>query len=60
VIVLIQPSIGVAQQCFMFQLQVAVTSEPGEGLIIAFRDYDKKFSPHVVSCNTKQLVVTIL
>jgi hypothetical protein len=33
----------------MFQLQVAVTSEPGEGHIIAFRDYDKKFSSHVVS-----------
>ncbi|XP_069699902.1 translocon-associated protein subunit beta [Periplaneta americana] len=30
------------------ELQVAVTSEPGEGLIIAFRDYDKKFSPHVL------------
>ncbi|GLG95713.1 hypothetical protein R5R35_011743 [Gryllus longicercus] len=30
------------------ELQLAVTSEPGEGLIIAFRDYDKKFSPHVL------------
>ncbi|PNF41412.1 Translocon-associated protein subunit beta [Cryptotermes secundus] len=30
------------------ELQVAVTSEPGEGLIIAFRDYDKKFSSHVL------------
>nr|QBH72916.1 translocon-associated protein, beta subunit precursor [Orthoderella ornata] len=30
------------------ELQVAVTSEPGEGLIIAFKDYDKKFSPHVL------------
>lgn len=29
-------------------MQVAVTSEPGEGLIIAFKDYDKKFSPHLV------------
>lgn len=29
--------------------QLAVSSEPGEGGIIAFRDYDKKFSPHVVS-----------
>ncbi|XP_067007858.2 translocon-associated protein subunit beta [Anabrus simplex] len=28
--------------------QIAVTSEPGEGLIIAFKDYDKKFSPHVL------------
>nr|QBH72912.1 translocon-associated protein, beta subunit precursor [Franklinothrips vespiformis] len=30
------------------QVQIAVTSEPGEGGIIAFRDYDKKFSPHVL------------
>lgn len=29
-------------------IQYAVSSEPGEGLIIAFRDYDKKFSSHVV------------
>ncbi|EEB15815.1 translocon-associated protein subunit beta precursor, putative [Pediculus humanus corporis] len=29
-------------------LQYAVTSEPGEGLIVAFRDYDKKFSSHVL------------
>lgn len=28
--------------------QLAVSSEPGEGGIIAFRDYDKKFSPHVL------------
>ncbi|KAJ1526233.1 hypothetical protein ONE63_009390 [Megalurothrips usitatus] len=28
------------------ELQFAVTSEPGEGGIIAFRDFDKKFSPH--------------
>nr|QBH72918.1 translocon-associated protein, beta subunit precursor [Thermobia domestica] len=28
--------------------QLAVTSEPGEGVIIAFRDYDRKFSPHVL------------
>jgi len=30
------------------QIQVAVTSEPGEGVIIAFKDYDKKFSPHLL------------
>ncbi|XP_046999804.1 translocon-associated protein subunit beta [Schistocerca americana] len=30
------------------ELQVAATSEPGEGLIIPFKDYDKKFSPHVL------------
>lgn len=30
------------------RLQVAVSSEPGEGLVVAFRDYDKKFSSHVV------------
>lgn len=28
--------------------QHAVTSEPGEGYIVAFRDYDKKFSPHLL------------
>ncbi|XP_059487492.1 translocon-associated protein subunit beta [Neocloeon triangulifer] len=30
------------------QVQVAVTSEPGEGAIVAFKDYDRKFSPHVL------------
>ncbi|KAK3910337.1 Translocon-associated protein subunit beta [Frankliniella fusca] len=30
------------------QPQFAVSSEPGEGGIIAFRDFDKKFSPHVL------------
>uniref|UniRef100_A0A1B6L274 Translocon-associated protein subunit beta n=1 Tax=Graphocephala atropunctata TaxID=36148 RepID=A0A1B6L274_9HEMI len=30
------------------RVQVAVTSEPGEGVIIAFKDYDKKFSPHLL------------
>uniref|UniRef100_A0A1B6CTP5 Translocon-associated protein subunit beta n=1 Tax=Clastoptera arizonana TaxID=38151 RepID=A0A1B6CTP5_9HEMI len=30
------------------QVQVAVTSEPGEGVIIAYKDYDKKFSPHLL------------
>lgn len=31
------------------RLQVAVSSEPGEGLIVSFRDYDKQFSSHVVN-----------
>ncbi|XP_075217581.1 signal sequence receptor beta isoform X2 [Lycorma delicatula] len=30
------------------QVQIAVTSEPGEGLIIAYKDFDKKFSPHLL------------
>ncbi|XP_012253765.1 translocon-associated protein subunit beta [Athalia rosae] len=30
------------------RLQVAISSEPGEGLVVAFRDYDKKFSSHVI------------
>lgn len=34
------------------RLQVAVSSEPGEGLIVAYRDYDKQFSSHVVNTNT--------
>lgn len=27
---------------------IGLTSEPGEGGIVAFRDYDKKFSPHLL------------
>ncbi|XP_012277529.1 translocon-associated protein subunit beta [Orussus abietinus] len=30
------------------RLQVAVSSEPGSGFIVSFRDYDKKFSSHVI------------
>ena len=29
--------------------QFGYTSAPGEGGIMNFRDYDRKFSPHVVS-----------
>jgi len=30
------------------ELQVSLTSEPGAGYIMAFREYDKKFSSHVL------------
>ncbi|XP_014256441.1 translocon-associated protein subunit beta [Cimex lectularius] len=30
------------------EVQVGISSEPGEGYVIAFRDYDKKFSPHLI------------
>ncbi|KAJ8883360.1 hypothetical protein PR048_015203 [Dryococelus australis] len=39
-------------QAFSVWLQEAVTSEPGEGGIVAFRDYDKKYSPHVLDWAT--------
>uniref|UniRef100_A0A646QD77 Translocon-associated protein subunit beta n=1 Tax=Hemiscolopendra marginata TaxID=943146 RepID=A0A646QD77_9MYRI len=28
--------------------QIGFSSEPGEGVVVAFRDYDRKFSPHVL------------
>ena len=40
----------------MLQIQYAMSSEPGEGRIINFRDYDKKFSPHVVSSHLLSIV----
>lgn len=30
-------------------LQFAASSEPGEAVIVSFRDYDKQFSSHVVN-----------
>ncbi|XP_014285617.1 translocon-associated protein subunit beta [Halyomorpha halys] len=29
-------------------VNVALSSEPGEGYVVSFRDYDKKFSPHLL------------
>jgi len=29
--------------------QFAISSEPGEGYIISYAEYDKKFSPHLVN-----------
>lgn len=31
------------------QPQFAISSEPGEGYIISYAEYDKKFSPHLVN-----------
>lgn len=28
--------------------QISLSSEPGEGYVVSFRDYDKKFSPHLL------------
>jgi len=33
----------------MFVLQRAYTSAPGEGGVVSFKDYDRKFSSHAVS-----------
>lgn len=33
------------------QPQFAISSEPGEGYIISYAEYDKKFSPHLVNLN---------
>lgn len=41
-------------------MQNAISSEPGEGRIINFRDYDKKFSPHVVCIYLLILITTLL
>lgn len=34
---------------FVKEMKFGLTSEPGEGYIISLKDFDRKFSPHVVS-----------
>ncbi len=33
------------------EAQIGFTSEPGEGFIVSLKEFDRRFSPHVVSLN---------
>ena len=42
------------------QVQLGFSSDPGQGLIIALKDYDKQFSAHMVSlCSAQYLTCTV-
>lgn len=40
------------------QVHVGFSSDPGQGLIISLRDYDKQFSAHMVSNATSEVVAS--
>lgn len=46
-------SSGVKLKCLSF-LQVGYTSAPGQGGILAQREFDRRFSPHYVSVTFKK------
>lgn len=39
--------------------QLAISSEPGEGYIISYAEYDKKFSPHLVNIYLFKIISTL-
>jgi len=39
-----------------FVFQRAYTSAPGEGGVVSFKDYDRKFSSHAVSCHVSCII----
>ena len=34
---------------FYYSAQIGFSSEPGQGAIVPFKEYDRKFSPHLVN-----------